>query len=605
MNLVHLLLQRRRPGSGGDAAPLDPREGSAAAINSVVFLFLRRMRLPLVVLISVYAVSIAGLVAIPGVDPEGRPWRFDLFHAFYFISYTGSTIGFGEVPYAFTPAQRLWVTVCIYLTVIGWLYAVGTILNLLQDPAFRRALAESRFAGEVRGLAEPFWIICGYGEAGSLLVRALCRRGVQTVVLDADAERLARLDLEDVGFDVPCLAADARASRILRLAGLVHPRCLGVVAIAADDAIDVKVAITAKLLNPRLRVIARAEHASTAANLASFETDRIIDAYETFGEHLAMALVEPSLHMLYEYLIRQPGQPLPPRLVPPRGQWIVCGHGRFGSAAYRHLAGAGLPVRVIESDPDDAPEDAVLGDATTANTLCSAGALSAAGLVAGTDDDADNLSIAYTARLLNPDLFVIARANHREEEPLFAAAGLDLVISPSRLIVWRVLGELIAPQTNRFLALAQRRGEAWAAPLLARLDACSEGLTPDTWETTIDAAQAPALHALLAAGRRPDFAALLRDPQDRSRPLPVLLLLRVGADGHEQLLPPPEAQPVAGDRLLFAGRSGSAATLAWIFGSPKTLEYVLDGVEHPDGTVWRWLARRRAAHPRPVQGNTP
>ncbi|HMZ11707.1 MAG TPA: hypothetical protein PKW88_13415, partial [Plasticicumulans sp.] len=86
---------------------------------------------------------------------------------------------------------------------------------------------------------------------------------------------------------------------------------------------------------------------------------------------------------------------------------------------------------------------------------------------------------------------------------------------------------------------------------------------------------------------------------------PVLLLLRVGADGHEQLLPPPEAQPVAGDRLLFAGRSGSAATLAWIFGSPKTLEYVLDGVEHPDGTVWRWLARRRAAHPRPVQGNTP
>ena len=302
------------------ATPAAHAEGSASPA-----------RLPLVVLISVYAVSIAGLVAIPGVDPEGRPWRFDLFHAFYFISYTGSTIGFGEVPYAFTPAQRLWVTVCIYLTVIGWLYAVGTILNLLQDPAFRRALAESRFAGEVRGLAEPFWIICGYGEAGSLLVRALCRRGVQTVVLDADAERLARLDLEDVGFDVPCLAADARASRILRLAGLVHPRCLGVVAIAADDAIDVKVAITAKLLNPRLRVIARAEHASTAANLASFETDRIIDAYETFGEHLAMALVEPSLHMLYEYLIRQPGQPLPPRLAPPRGQWIVCGHGRFGS----------------------------------------------------------------------------------------------------------------------------------------------------------------------------------------------------------------------------------------------------------------------------------
>lgn len=594
MNLIHLLLQRRRP----PPAPPDPREGDAPAINSIVFLFLRRMRAPLLVLIGVYAVSMVGLVAIPGVDAQGQPWRFDLFHAFYFISYTGSTIGFGEIPYAFTPAQRLWVTVCIYLTVIGWLYAVGTILNLLQDPAFRRALAESRFAGRVRALAEPFWIVCGYGEAGSLLVRALCRRGVQTVVLDADAERLARLDLEDLGFDVPCLAADARASRILMLAGLTHPRCLGVVAIAADDAIDVKVAISAKLLNPRLRVIARAEHAATAANLASFETDCVIDAYETFGEHLVMALVEPSLHQLYEYLIRRPGQPLPARLAPPRGQWIVCGHGRFGSAAYRHLAGAGLPVRVIESDPDDAPEEAVVGDATTADTLCSAGALSAAGLVAGTDDDADNLSITYTARLLNPDLFVIARANHRDEEPLFAAAGLDLVISPSRLIVWRVLGELIAPQTNRFLALAQRRGEAWAAALLARLEACCDGCTPDTRETTIDAVQTPAVEAAYRAGRRPTLAELLRDPQQRERPLPVLVLLHVSADGHEHLLPPADTVPAPGDRLLFAGRAGSTAALEWIFGSPKTLEYVLDGVEHPDGTIWRWLARLR-------QGNTP
>lgn len=594
MNLVHLLLQRRRPPEAG-APPPDPRDGSPMSFNGIVFLFLRRMRAPLLVLIGVYAVSIVGLLAIPGIDPDGRPWRFDLFHAFYFISYTGSTIGFGEIPYAFTPAQRLWVTVCIYLTVIGWLYAVGTILNLLQDPAFRRALAESHFAGRVRALAGPFWIVCGYGEAGSLLVRALCRRGVQSVVLDADAERLARLELEDLGFDVPCLAADARATRILRLAGLAHPRCLGVVAIAADDAIDVKVAITAKLLRPRLRVIARAEHTATAANLASFETDHIIDPYETFGEHLAMAMATPSLHRLYEYLIRRPGQPLPAPLTPPRGQWLVCGHGRFGSAAYRHLAGAGLPVRVIESDAADAPGDAVIGDATTAETLCSAGVLSATGLVAGTDDDADNLSIAYTARLLNPDLYVIARANQREEEPLFASAGLDLVIAPSRVIVWRVLGELIAPQTNRFLALAQGRGEAWAAPLLAQLDACCAGCTPDTWETTLDAAQAPAVHAALAAGRRPTLAALLRDPQDRHRPLPALALLHTGADGCETLLPAPDTVPAAGDRLLFAGRTGSAAALAWIFGSPKTLEYVLDGVEHPDGTVWRWLARRRTA----------
>ena len=57
------------------------------------------------------------------------------FDAFYFMSYTATTIGFGELPYPFTDAQRLWVTVTIYLTVIGWAYAIGSLLALLQDRA--------------------------------------------------------------------------------------------------------------------------------------------------------------------------------------------------------------------------------------------------------------------------------------------------------------------------------------------------------------------------------------------------------------------------------------------------------------------------------------
>jgi len=49
-----------------------------------------------------------------------------LFQAFYFTSYTASTIGFGEIPYAFTDRQRLWVTVIIYASVIGWAYCSRT-----------------------------------------------------------------------------------------------------------------------------------------------------------------------------------------------------------------------------------------------------------------------------------------------------------------------------------------------------------------------------------------------------------------------------------------------------------------------------------------------
>ena len=63
------------------------------------FLVLRRLRRPLIILISVYAVSTLGLTLIPGIDGEGQPWKMAFFHAFYFVSFMGSTIGFGEIPY--------------------------------------------------------------------------------------------------------------------------------------------------------------------------------------------------------------------------------------------------------------------------------------------------------------------------------------------------------------------------------------------------------------------------------------------------------------------------------------------------------------------------
>ena len=102
------------------------RRTLAAAIASdlqtsaTIFLVLRRMRAPLIVLILIFAVSVLGLTLIPGEDDQGRRYHMGIFEAFYFMSYTASTIGFGEIPYAFTGGQRLWVTVSIYLTVIGW-----------------------------------------------------------------------------------------------------------------------------------------------------------------------------------------------------------------------------------------------------------------------------------------------------------------------------------------------------------------------------------------------------------------------------------------------------------------------------------------------------
>src|SRR3954466_5779532 len=171
-------------------ATLRAAAASAAQASATIFLVMRRMRAPLIILIVIFAVSTLGLTLIPGQDAQGRPWRMGFFDAFYVMSYTASTIGFGEIPYPFTYNQRMWVTISIYLTVIGWAYAIGSLLALLQDRSFRQALALQHFTRKVARLREPFLLIAGYGQTGELLGHALDALGRQFVVLDTSSERI-------------------------------------------------------------------------------------------------------------------------------------------------------------------------------------------------------------------------------------------------------------------------------------------------------------------------------------------------------------------------------------------------------------------------------
>ena len=95
------------------------------------------MRLPLIVLIISYTVSIIGLLLIDGIDDKGYIYNMSIFDAFYFITYTASTIGFGETPYSFTYNQKIWILFCIYILCYILLYA-GTILSILKDQTFSK-----------------------------------------------------------------------------------------------------------------------------------------------------------------------------------------------------------------------------------------------------------------------------------------------------------------------------------------------------------------------------------------------------------------------------------------------------------------------------------
>ncbi len=233
----HMFVEPRPDQSGQGRPDLEPRESSLRTVPSTgpIFLVLRRMRIPFIVLILVFAISVLGLTLIPGAQPDGGSEPMSFFDAFYFMSYTATTIGFGEIPYPLTIDQRLWVTFSIYLAVIGWAYAIGTLLSLLQDRAFRKAVETQRFARQVARIPEPFLMLVGYGEAGALVARTLDARRRRLVVVDRSQERIDALALESLRADAPALSANTRDPETLMLAGLANPRCEGVLALTDDD----------------------------------------------------------------------------------------------------------------------------------------------------------------------------------------------------------------------------------------------------------------------------------------------------------------------------------------------------------------------------------
>ena len=564
-------------------------------MQNVFYLMLRRMRLPLIMLIAVYAVAVVGLTLIPGQDDQGQPWRMDFFHAIYFVSFLGSTIGFGEIPYPFTNAQRMWTTFIIYSAVVAWLYAIGSILTLIQDQGFRRVLAYTSFARKVRRINEPFYIICGFGDASSLLVRELVERGIHCVVIEKDQDKILGLAVEDLPDYVPGLCEDATVSEHLVAAGLDHPMCRGVIALTGDDHANLTIAISSKLLAPEVQVICQSDTKDFAENMASFGTDHVVDVFEIFASRFAMMFHSPSMYLVYEWMTSDMHSPLADFTRPPTGTWLLCGYGRFGKAVRKYITPEGVETRIIEAEPDltDAPTDTITGRGTEAHTLETAGIHEAQGLIAGTDNDANNLSIIVTARQLNPKLFTAARQNLQNKSDIYKAAPIDIIMQPGTIIAKHILGIIQAPLLDDFLRLTHHQNEEWANVLVSRVAGVVEDVAPDVWDIEITPLAAPAVFDCLIRGETITLEQLCTDPQDLTQQLSCVPLL-IKRD-KEYLLLPEIHEPLHGcDSILFCGLGKAHRKIMRLMHDHQTVRYIRTGVDMPGGIFWQWVTGNKS-----------
>lgn len=553
-------------------------------LDRVTAIVLREMRPPLVALVCVYTLGVAVMVLIPGID--GEP--MGLFHAFYFMTYTATTTGFGELPREFSDPQRLWATVCLYMSVIAWIYAIGTIIRLIQNPHFTLAVAQSRFSRAVARINEPFFIICGFGDTGSLLARGLSDRHMTAVIIDADVERIKALTLRDYNVPMPGLEGDASVPKNLQDAGVTRANCKGVVLLTSDEDVNLKIAVMVRLLNPQATVVCRSVSRTHDEELKGLGSVVLIDPFESWARELGFALHEPSLHTLDEWLVGAHGVTLEQLISHPQGTWILCGYGQLGRTLHNTLRQLGVDMVVIDPQVDTATdvERGIAGLATRAN-LERAGVAEAAGIVAATNSDADNLAILLTARNLNKDAHLIVRQNHHENELAFNAASADLIMQPSLVTARRILLQLISPMIQDWLDHLQANPRFLHDKCFPRLRAEVGSVEPALWTLSVDEQSAPAALDMIAA-QGLQLGDVLRDPRSREGQLPcVPLVLRRGE--HNTFLPEHEFLLQRGDELLMCSRRGVEQLIKSSLANMYTLEYLVHAQVRPRGVLMNWL----------------
>lgn len=564
------------------------------AKNDIVWMTMRRMRTPLIILILIYFFSTLALISVPGVDNDGNRYYMSFLDAAYFMAILQTTIGFGEIPYDFTSAQRMLVYWLLLPNVVAWLYSVGTLLGLILDKQFQAAFLRNRFSSQVRSLKEPFYIVCGFGNTGSMTVSSLLARGIRAVVIERDENTVRSMMLDDEFAHVPALAARAGDRISMEMAGLYKNHCQGVIATTNDDHVNLTIAITSKLLRPDLSVLARSENQRVCDNMASFGTDAIVNPYRIFSERLSLALSSPIKYLVQDWLISVPGSELRKVLKPPIGRWIVCGAGRFGIRMVEQLEESALPVTVVDVHPERLPqyEHAILGRGTEAHTLTEAGIDSAVGIIAGTGDDIDNLSIIMTARHLNPDLFFIARQERKQHDELFDSAQIDLIARRNLIVARRILSIVSTPLLMPFLQHLIRSDDEFAEKTAAKLQDVLHNRAPAIWVYELKGEKARNLRFVRSKSKGVCLEHIMYNSRSEEHEALPCVCLSLERGAQRVFLPDPNTELQINDRLLFAGRDHARRQILWTLHDTHSMLGNVSGKQLPRGALWRWLSER-------------
>ncbi len=238
---------------------------------------------PIIVIVGVVSFGTIGYTVIEG-------WA--VFDSLYMTIITLTTVGYEEV-HTLSRAGRYFTTILILLGVGSMFYALGVGSKVVIEGELRDILGRRQVSKKIESLKNHY-IICGYGRMGKAICKEMIRSKASFIIIEKDPEILITIEKETLS-----MQGDSTQDSVLNDAGI--ERAQGLISVLSTDADNLYVVLSARGLNPQLKIVARASEDGAEQKLLRAGADKVISPYSLGGLRIAQTVLKPAVVDFIEF----------------------------------------------------------------------------------------------------------------------------------------------------------------------------------------------------------------------------------------------------------------------------------------------------------------
>jgi voltage-gated potassium channel len=225
--------------------------------------------------------------------------HWPLFDSFYMTLITITTVGYDEI-HPLSQGGRIFNSFLIFFGVSTMFFAIGGMTQIIIELELNQYFGKRRIRAMIENLSNHY-IVCGYGRVGRGAATALRSAGVSFVIIDRNDDKVERA-IHDGMLGVQ---ADANSDDTLRDVGIM--RAAGLIATLSTDADNLFLVISARTLNPELKISARIAEITSSDKFRRAGAEYVFAPYDITGNRMAEALIRPHVYQFLDFTTR-PGE---------------------------------------------------------------------------------------------------------------------------------------------------------------------------------------------------------------------------------------------------------------------------------------------------------